>query len=87
MVPVDEDLGLDDRNKSGLLANAGVPRETVSGFINSVVRRAPLGYVNAQGGPPLCKTSALGVMELTKTRMSVNLTVQSPPEQTEDLLV
>ena len=86
MVPVDEDLGLDDRNKSGLLANTGVPRETMSGFINSVVRGTPLGYVNAQGGPPLCKTSALGVVELTKARMSVNLTVQPPPEQTEAFL-
>lgn len=74
MVSVDEDLGLDDRNESGLLANAGVPRETMGSLINSVVCGAPLGYVNAQGGPPLGETSALGIVELAKTHMSVDWT-------------
>jgi len=48
---VNEDLGLDNRDKAGLLADAGIPRESVGGFVHGEAGGKVERGVDPDGGP------------------------------------
>ena len=60
--PVDEDLGLDDGDEAGLLADAGVAGQAVRGFVDGVVRGAVVRHVDAEGRAPLGEPGPAGVV-------------------------
>ena len=71
MVTVNQDFGFDDGDKTGFLADAGVTRKSMSGFIDSVVSRESLIGINAEGGTPLGESGTLGVVKDTLVVKSV----------------
>ena len=62
VVSVDEDLWLDDWDKSGLLTDAGVAGKSVSGLIDGVVGRRSVLNVDEEGGTPLGEAGSLVVV-------------------------
>ena len=58
MVPVDEDLGLNDGDEAGLLADARVAGKTVGGFLNGKVGGEVQARVDSDGGAPLREARA-----------------------------
>ena len=63
MNAVNHDLGLDDGDKSGLLADSSVATKAMGGLIDGIVGGESFLHVNAEGSPPLGEAGALGVVQ------------------------
>ena len=62
VVSVNQDLGLDNGDKSGLLTDTGVTGKSVGGLIDGVVGRGSVGDVDTEGRAPLGEPSSLCVV-------------------------
>ena len=60
--PVDEDIGLDNRDKDVLLVNAGLASQAMCGLIDGAVDGGVICHVDVEGRAPFGKLGPVGVV-------------------------